>query len=72
MVLTDTEDIFNLTKTGINYDLSSHLPAHTRLLQQVLLYLGSFDGPSLVEVDIDIFPKATGVIVTDGLGISKG
>lgn len=50
----------------------SHLSTHAGLLQQVLLYLGSFDGPSLVEVDIDILPEATGVVVTNGLGVAKG
>lgn len=50
----------------------THLSTHTRLLQQVLLYLGSFNGPSLVEVDIYILPKATGVVVTNCLGVAKG
>lgn len=55
----------------MNFDPVSHLPTHTRLLQQVLLYLGSFNGPSLVEVDIDVLPKATGVVVTNGLGVAE-
>lgn len=49
-----------------------HLSAHAGLLQQVLLNLGSFDGASLVEVDVDVLPEAAGVVVADGLGIAKG
>lgn len=52
-------------------DLESHLSTYTRLLQQVLLYFGSFDGPALVEVDIDVLPKATGVVITNCLGIAE-
>lgn len=49
-----------------------HLPAHAGLLKQVLLDLGSFDGASLVEVDVDVLPEATGVVVTDGLCVAEG
>lgn len=50
----------------------THLSTHAGLLQQVLLYLGSFNGPPLVEVDIDVLPEAARVVVTDGLGVSEG
>ena len=43
----------------------------TRLLKQVLLNLGSFDYSPLVEVDIYVFAKSTGVVISDGLGIAK-
>lgn len=52
--------------------MASHLPAHAGLLQQVLLDPGAFDGAALVEVDVDILPKAAGVVVPNSLGIAKG
>lgn len=64
--------IADKTGSGVTYEPESHLSTHSRLLQQVLLYLGSFDGSSLVEVDVDVFSKATGVVVTDRLGVAKG
>lgn len=36
----------------------AHLATDTGLLQQVLLDLGTLDGTPLVEVDIDVLPKA--------------
>ena len=58
-----------LTKFG--HHLVSHLSTDARFLQQVLLYFGSFDGPSFVEMNIYILPKATGVVVANRLGIPK-
>ena len=49
-----------------------YLSADPGLLQQVLLYLGSLDGSSLVEVDVDVLPEARGVVVTDGFSVPKG
>lgn len=49
----------------------SHLPAHSGFLQQVLLNPGALDGAALVEVDIDIFPEAAGVVIPNSFGISK-
>lgn len=49
----------------------AHLATDTGLLQQVLLDLGALDGTPLVEVNIDVLPKAAGVVVADGLGIPK-
>lgn len=49
-----------------------HLSTHAGLLQQVLLDLRSFDGTSLVEVNVDVLPEATGVVVPNGLGVAKG
>lgn len=54
-----------------NLDLVSHLSTHAGLLQQVLLYFGSFNGASLVEVDIYVLPKATGVVISNCLGIAE-
>lgn len=51
--------------------MAPDLSTHSRLLQQVLLYLGPFDGASLVEVDVDVLPKATGVVVANCLGVAK-
>lgn len=51
---------------------ASHLSTHAGLLQQVLLYLGPFDRPSLVEVDVDVLPEAAGVVVANGLGVAEG
>lgn len=59
----------NSDETSDNYP---HLSAHAGLLQQILLDLGSFDGASLVEVDVDVLPEAAGVVVADGLCIAKG
>lgn len=49
----------------------AHLATDPGLLQQVLLDLGALDGTPLVEVDINVLPKAAGVVVADGLGIAK-
>ncbi len=49
-----------------------YLATHSGLLQQVLLDLGSLDGSSLVEVDVDVFPEAAGVVVTDGFSVPEG
>lgn len=49
----------------------AHLATDPGLLQQVLLDLGALDGTPLVEVDIDVLPKAARVVVADGLGIPK-
>ena len=54
-----------------NWVLWSHLPADAGLLQQVLLYLGSLDGSSLVEVDVDVLPEAGRVVVPDRLGVPE-
>lgn len=50
----------------------SYLSADSGLLQQVLLYLGSFYCSSLVKVDVDVFPEARGVVIADSFGIAKG
>lgn len=64
--------LLSIKHSSVTYDPMSHLSTHSGFLQQVLLDLGSFDGPSLVEVDIDVLSEATGVIITDGLGVAKG
>lgn len=56
---------------GTRLFAQSHLPAHSGFLQQVLLNPGALDGAALVEVDIDIFPKAAGVVIPNSFGISK-
>lgn len=61
--------MFTLSPTQA--DVAPDLSTHSRLLQQVLLYLGPFDGASLVEVDVDVLPKATGVVVANRLGVAK-
>lgn len=52
-------------------DQFPHLVTNSRLLQQVLLNTGPFNGPTLGEVDVDVLPKSTGVIVADGFSIAK-
>lgn len=50
----------------------SHLSADSGLLQKEVLNAGALDHPARVEVDVNVFPKATGVVVADGLSIAKG
>ncbi len=45
--------------------------ADTRLLQEVLLHSSTFNDSVLVENDLQIFPKATGVVIEDCFSISK-
>lgn len=52
--------------------MASHLPTHAGLLQQVLLDPGALDGAALVEVDVDVFPEAAGVVVPNSFGVAKG
>lgn len=49
-----------------------HLTTNSALLQQVLLDTGPFDSSTLGEVDVNVLPKSTGVIIADGFGITKG
>lgn len=42
------------------------------LLQEVLLYHGTFNDSSGVEVDVNVLAKSTGVVIAVGLGITKG
>lgn len=49
-----------------------YLSADPGLLQQVLLNLGPFYCSSLVEVDVNVFPKTRGVVIANSFGISKG
>ena len=42
------------------------------LLQEVLLYHGTLNDTSGVEVDVNVLAKPTGVVITVGLGITKG
>lgn len=45
--------------------------ADTGLLQKVLLHASAFNHSVFVEENLQIFPKATGVVITDRFGISK-
>ena len=45
---------------------------YSSFLQQVLLNLGTLDVPLLVEMDINVLPKPTGVVIPHRLGIAKG
>ena len=42
-----------------------------RFLQQVLLDFGPLYHPLLVEVDVNVLAKPTGVVIPDCLGIAK-
>lgn len=50
----------------------SYLSTDSGFLQQVLLYLGSLYGSSLVEMDIDVFPKTRRVVIADCFSVAKG
>lgn len=51
---------------------SSHLTTNSGLFQQVLLNASPFDGPTLGEVDVNVLPKTTGVIISNCFGVAKG
>ena len=57
--------------TGCSLPLVLLLIDETRLLQQVLLDLGAFDRPALVEVDVDVLAEARRVVVAQRLRISE-
>ena len=44
---------------------------YSRLLKQVLIYLGPLDDAILVEVDVDVFSKPRAVVIPHSLGRSK-
>lgn len=46
--------------------------ADTRLLQKILLHTSTFNHSVLCEEDLQIFPKATGIVIADCFSISKG
>lgn len=48
-----------------------HLPANPRLLQKELFYPGSFYHTTLIEVNINVFPEAAGIVISNRLGISE-
>ena len=56
---------------GCSLPLILLLIDETRLLQQVLLDLGAFDRPALVEVDVDVLAEARRVVVAQRLRISE-
>lgn len=45
--------------------------ADTRLFQKILLHTSAFNHSILIEEDLQIFPKATGVVIADCFCISK-
>lgn len=45
---------------------------HPGLLQQVLLNAGTFNSPALGEADVDVLPKSTGVVISNGFGVTEG
>lgn len=49
-----------------------YLSTDPGLLQQVLFNLGSLYSPSLVEVDVNVFPETGWVVIADCFCISKG
>lgn len=54
------------------YHAEPYLSTDSGFLQQVLLYLGSLYGSSLVEMDVNVFPKTRRVVVADGFSVAKG
>ena len=51
--------------------LINSLGDNTRLFQQILINLGTFNDSIFVKMNINILSKPTRVIVSDGLCISK-
>ena len=49
----------------------AYLVYQPRLLQQVLLDIGSLNDTLGGEVDVDVLPKATGVVIPLCLGVAK-
>lgn len=49
-----------------------YLKHNPRLLQQVGPHVRPDDTVLLVEQDFNVLPKATAVVVPDGLGVSEG
>ena len=54
------------------YHFVPYLSTNSGFLQQVLLYLGSLYGSSLVEMDVDVFSKTRRVVVADCFSVAKG
>lgn len=50
----------------------SHLTTNSGLFQQVLLNASPFNGPTLGEVDVNVLPKTTGVVISNCFGVAKG
>ena len=48
-----------------------YLIHQSRLLQQILVDDGSLDDSIGCEVDVNVLPKPTGVVIPLGLGVSK-
>lgn len=48
-----------------------HLMADTRLLQKILLHASTFNHSVLIEEYLQIFPKATGIVIADCFSVSK-
>ncbi len=49
-----------------------YLSTDSGFLQQVLLYLGSLYGSSLVEMDVNVFPKTGRVVIADCFSVAEG
>lgn len=60
-----------VSMSGFVWTVRPHLMADTRLLQKILLHTSAFEHSVLTEEDLQIFPKATGVVVADCFRISK-
>lgn len=60
-----------VSMSGFVWTVRPHLMADTRLLQKILLHTSAFEHSVLTEEDLQIFPKATGVVVADCFCISK-
>lgn len=52
--------------------LCTHLKYHSRFLQQICSHVGTDDTVTVVKADLDVFPKATAVVISGGLCISDG
>ena len=51
---------------------STYLVHNSWLLQEILFNSSSFNNRMSVKVDVDVFPKSTGVVIPYGLCIAEG
>ena len=56
----------------VDLQFSMYLVHNSGLLQEVLLNSSSFNNGMSVKVDVDVFPKSTGVVISYGLCIAEG
>ena len=62
----------NFLQKQLNHDNgNTNLSNDPRLLQQVLINLGTLNGTFLVKVNVNVFAETTRVVVSDCFGIAE-